>query len=512
MTVCSKNLPLVAAALAAAALALFALTSCDSSETEPPETTRFTKTIEARHANTDSIVTTAELSAGGSSFGSDGVGELTREEGTSQTVTASAPKFEDESVAVPFENGNTFTIDMTLESNAPTAVATVDRDKAATDETITFTGEESSDPNNDELTYSWTFPDGDASGKSVQRSFANTGDKTAELIVSDGELTDKAEVTVTIAEPVTVEAVAFDTDEPLNSPLALEAAGETVASGVSPLTTEVSVNVDELTVSAAEHEQENEVYADTSETFVLEDSPVTVGQRRVAHCVNGLDNDGDGLVGVWTDEDDNDIPTEGDGGDPGCTSESDDNEHHRVFTQTYYGTGSRDTVSISSDPDNWKGSGGPFEPSEHIAVAVGNIFLSADVKISSDEDGESFTVRFVCGSKTNIAEMSEDDPSVDGWYSPMLLGVKSAWFSESTDCKITPLHKAFVNDNPGDGNDDVIFGYPERTGKTVISWVYEPDHPALSNQSAGHARFEADTNDDVDVTVRSAGYVDTDRR
>jgi hypothetical protein len=507
MTVRSNNLPLVAAA----ALALFALTSCDSSG-DPPETTQFTKTIEARHANADSIVTTAELSAGGSSFGNDGVGELTREEGTSQAVTASAPKFEDESVAVPFENGNTFTIDMTLESNAPTAVATVDRDKAALDETITFTGEESSDPNRDELTYSWTFPDGDASGKSVQRSFANTGDKTAELVVSDGELEDEAEVTVTIAEPVTVEAVAFDTDEPLNSPLALEAAGETVASGVSPLTTEVSVNVDELTVSAAEHEQDKEVYADTSATFVLEDSPVTLGQRRVAHCVNGLENDGDGLVGVWTDEDGNDIPTEGDSGDPGCTSASDDGENHRVYNLTYSGAGYQDTSFVSGHPNNWEGHPATSDFPEHIALAVGNIFLSSDVEISSAQSGEGFTWRFSFGSKKNIAEIAEDDPSVDGWYSPVLLGVKPSWFSESTDGEMTALHKAFGNDNPTDGNDDVIFGYPERTGKTVISWVYEPDHPALSNQSAGQARFEADTDDDVDVTVRSAGYVDTDRR
>jgi len=301
---------------------------------------------------------------------------------------------------------------------------------------------------------------------------------------------------------VTLRAEALETETRLSSSLALSADGETIASGVAPLTAEVSVSVDELTVSAAEHEEESEVYADTSDTFVIEDSPLKIGQRRVPHCVNGLDNDGDELVGVWTDEDGNDIPTEGDGGDPGCTSESDDNENHRVYTITRYGAGFRDTVSISSAPDNWKGSGSPFEPPEHVAVAVGNIFLSSDVKISSEEDGESFTWRFNCGSKTNIADMVEDDPSVDGWYSPVLLGVKPSWFSESTDCELMGLHKAFVNDNPGDGNDDVIFGYPERTGKTVISWVYEPDHPDLNKSTATPKATESG-----DVTVRSAGYV-----
>jgi len=312
-------------------------------------------------------------------------------------------------------------------------------------------------------------------------------------------------VEITLAEKtaeVTVKAEALETELELASSLELSAGGETVASGVSPLTTEVSINVDELTVSAAEHEQDKEVYADTSDTFVLEDSPVTVGQRRVPHCVNGLDNDGDGLVGVWTDEDGNDIPTKGDGGDPGCTSRWDDGEPHRVFKRTYTGGGFNDTSSVSSDPDNWKTSGATNEFPSSIQVAVGNIFLSSDVKISSDEDGESFTVRLACGSKTNIADMVEDDPSVDGWYSPVLLGVKPSWFAESTTCEFTTLHKAFVNENPGDGNDDVIFGYPERTGKTVISWVYEPDHPDLNK-----SRTKPETAESGDVTMRSTGYI-----
>lgn len=333
-------------------------------------------------------------------------------------------------------------------------------------------------------------------------------------------------VEITLAEKtakVTVKAKALETGTRLSSQLELSADGETTASGVAPLTAEVSVSVDELTVSAAEHEQDSEVYADTSETFGLEDSPVTVGQRRVAHCVNGLDNDGDGLVGVWTDEDGNDIPTEGDGGDPGCTSESDDNEHHRVYTITRYGVGSRDTAFVSSNPDHWKSGAAYNDYPEHIQIAVGNIFLSSDVKISSAQSGEGFAAHFECGSSVNTTKIVSDDPSVDGWHSPVVLGIESSWFSESTTCDVITLHKAFVNDNPGDGNDDVIFGYPERTGESVISWVYEPDHPALSpaalskqnaghEQSAGQARIAADTDNDVDVTVSSIGYVDTARQ
>ena len=501
--------PFLSCALGAA-LALLTLSACDSSETDPPETTRYTKTIEARHAEADSVVTTAELSAGGSSFGSDGVGELTREEGTTQTVTASAPNFADESVAVPFENGSKFTIEMAPKNSAPTAVATVDRDQAAPDETVTFTGEESSDPNGDDLTYSWTFPDGDARGESVQRSFSDTGDKTAELVVSDGELQDEAEVTVTITEPttaVTVEAISLGNQQTLGSQIELSADGETIAEGESPLTTEVPESVDELTAQAGEHEQDKEVYADTSATFTVADSPVKVGQRRVPHCVNGLDNDGDGLVGVWTDEDGNNIPTEGDGGDPGCTSESDDGEPHTVKTITG-DVAYSDTVYVSSNPDYWKldGGSGSFESS--IRLAVGNIFLSSDVKISSAQNNEAFATQFECGSSVNTTEIVEDDPSVDGWYSPVELGIKPSWFAESTECELTLVHKAFVNDNPGDGNDDVIFGVPGRESTVTYSWVYETDDPALSGSSQPQAVSTETTehDDDVTTTVRSTGY------
>ena len=321
-------------------------------------------------------------------------------------------------------------------------------------------------------------------------------------------------VEITLSEKtaeVTVKAQALETETQLSSQLELSADGETVAEDESPLTAEVSVSVDELTVSAAEYEQDKEIYADTSKTFVLDDSPVTVGQRRMPHCVNGLDNDEDELVGVWTDEDGNDIPTEGDGGDPGCTSASDDNENHRVEASVFSGT-SDDTLFVSSDTDHWRGQPGPVQFNESIQVAVGNIYFASDVKISTSQSDEAFAAEFECGSSTNTSQIVEDDPSVDGWHTPVVLGIKSSWFAESTDCRLTSVHKAFVNDNPGDGNDDVVFKTPSRAGETVISWAYEPDHPALSKQSAGHARFEAGTDDDVDVTVRSVGYVNTDRQ
>ena len=127
--------------------------------------------------------------------------------------------------------------------------------------------------------------------------------------------------------------------------------------------------------------------------------------------------------------------------------------------------------------------------------------MSSDIKISSAQNNEAYATRFECGSSVNTTEIVEDDPSVDGWHSPMVLGIQSSWFSESTTCDVITLHKAFVNDNPGDGKDDVIFGYPDRTGKTVISWVYEPDHPDLNKSTA-----TPKTAGPGDVTVRSTGY------
>ena len=328
-------------------------------------------------------------------------------------------------------------------------------------------------------------------------TYTPTGSQTVEITLSEK------------TAEVTVKAQGLETETRLSSQLELSADGETLASGVAPLTAEVSVSVDELTVSAAEHEQDKEVYADTSATFVLEDSPVTVGQRRVVHCVNGLDNDGDELVGVWTDEDGDNIPSKGDSGDPGCTSESDDNENHRVFIRSAGGAGeaTRKTF-VSSDEGDWaiKEYNSSDFP-KHIRVAVGNIYFRRSVKLSSEQSGESFATRFECGSEINISAVTDDDPSVDGWYEPVLEGITTGWFSQDTDCEIGYVHKAFVNDNPGDGDDDVVLSEDGRGVSLVISWVYEPDHPALSKQSARQARIEADTDNNVDVTERSTGYV-----
>jgi hypothetical protein len=307
---------------------------------------------------------------------------------------------------------------------------------------------------------------------------------------------------------VTVKAQGLETETQLSSQLELSADGETKASGVAPLTTEVSVSVDELTVSAAEHEQDREVYADTSDTFVLADSPVTVGQRRVAHCMNGFDNDGDGLVGVWTDEDGNDIPTEGDSGDPGCTSASDDGEEHEVFTRQYFGTGSTFMVSsVEGEHEQLLVDRSNVSPlPEPIPEAVGNIYVSTINQIDAGKDNQGFAFKVKTGPEdnmveSNLTEIVRDDNSADGWRTSVLLGVKPEWFDAGLYFQLIGVHQCRADPDltcDGSGDDEVVFATDER-GEIVISFAYESGKTSKSAipETAGSG----------DVTVRSTGYV-----
>jgi hypothetical protein len=310
---------------------------------------------------------------------------------------------------------------------------------------------------------------------------------------------------------VTVKAKALETETRLSSQLELSADGESLASGVAPLTTEVSVSVDELTVSAAEHEKDQEVYADTSATFVLKDSPVTVGQRRVAHCVNGLDNDGDGLVGVWTDEDGNDIPTKGDGGDPGCTSASDDGEPHKIYRRV--GRGSTDTFSVSSAEGEHTTSIGDFSDvlplPASINNAVGNVFVAQTNFIDSEKDNQGFGFTIKTGTEDNMTDTNQtaivrDDNSVDGWRTSILLGVKPEWFADGKRYyKEIGVHQCKADESlfcDGSGGDEVIFAM-NGEGASIISYAYESDKASKSEGKSATLR-KSDN-----ISVRSVGYV-----
>lgn len=72
---------------------------------------------------------------------------------------------------------------------------------------VSFNASQSSDPNNDALTYSWDFGDGTSgSGASVSHTYTVQGTYVAELTVSDGELTDATSISI------------FAGVEPVNNP------------------------------------------------------------------------------------------------------------------------------------------------------------------------------------------------------------------------------------------------------------------------------------------------------
>ena len=483
----------------------FALIACDSNppgdtgDNQPP------KAVAQASPQDTTAGTEVTFDASGSTDPDDDAGSLTYDwefgdgdSGSGETVShayGSAGEYTAELSVSDGESAKTDEVTISITEPTPDSVAITYRP-------LDMDGDVLEDA---EVTDGDVFGTGEFTG-SVAYS-TNTREVTAERNgYEDGSSTYTPKrsqtVEITLAEKtaeVTVKAQALETETELASQLELSADGETVASGVAPLTAEVSVSVDELTVSAAEHEQDSEVYADTSATFAVEDSPVTVGQRRVAHCSNGLDNDGDGLTGVGKDENDNGLI---DTNDPGCTSRWDDGEVHRIYQISGGGEATRETL-VSSEKDDWAITEyNSFDFPEHIRLAVGNILFRRSVKLSSEQSGESFATRFECGSEVNISAVTKDDPSVDGWYEPILEGITADWFSQNTDCKVGYVHKAFVNDNPGDGDDDVVLSEDGQTVSLVISWVYEPDHPDLNKSTT-----KPETAGFGDVTVRSTGYV-----
>lgn len=87
----------------------------------------------------------------------------------------------------------------TSENSAPTAQIVEPNNLAtfAANENITFDGSDSSDPDNDPLTYKWYFGDGEtATGVTATHSYAAPGVYLVTLEVSDGELNDTDVVTI----------------------------------------------------------------------------------------------------------------------------------------------------------------------------------------------------------------------------------------------------------------------------------------------------------------------------
>lgn len=89
------------------------------------------------------------------------------------------------------------------ENAAPAAALSMAGDEAAVNEIVTFSAEDSSDPDGDTLTYQWDFGDGTTSaGSTATHAYTSAGTKTVRVTVRDGELPDTATGQITVVAPV----------------------------------------------------------------------------------------------------------------------------------------------------------------------------------------------------------------------------------------------------------------------------------------------------------------------
>jgi PKD repeat protein len=92
-------------------------------------------------------------------------------------------------------------------------------------EEITFSAEDSSDANGDDLVFSWSLGDGSAaSGADIAHTYTAAGNYSVRATVSDGDLEDEAELAVKVSAPVYSEAVVIN--EFLPNPAGADSDGE----------------------------------------------------------------------------------------------------------------------------------------------------------------------------------------------------------------------------------------------------------------------------------------------
>ncbi len=110
-----------------------------------------------------------------------------------------------------------------IENESPVAALTTDVTSGNIPLTVSFDASESSDPEDDALTYAWDFGDGSTgSGATTSHTYTEEGTFTAEVIVSDYEHSDTASITIeaTVAQPT------CDDAEEISIPYEFENAGE----------------------------------------------------------------------------------------------------------------------------------------------------------------------------------------------------------------------------------------------------------------------------------------------
>ncbi len=141
---------------------------------------------------------------------------------TAATYTVSLIVTDDQTPALSSTEA-TIEITVTEENQAPTAVATSDVTSGNSTLEVQFTGDTSSDPDGDAITYAWDFGDGNTSTEiNPTHSYSTIGDYTVTLTVDDGNGATASDIfDISVATPITFNSSTGEYTAPAGSNVTL---------------------------------------------------------------------------------------------------------------------------------------------------------------------------------------------------------------------------------------------------------------------------------------------------
>jgi hypothetical protein len=466
-------------------LAIWFLTSCKDKGTgpDPPETEEFTKTITASENGTELDGVTFSIDGDVIGADTDAV-EVTRETGTTETVTAAKDGFNDGSQTITFSDGSSESIE--LERADPETVAISYEIRSASSDTLVV-----ADVINQET--GETLAAGAASG-TITLPFSDEattlcaapqyfGEGCVE-VTPDG---DKSIVIRITRESVDISFTVNDkSGNSVEDPEIVVEAGQgemytyangerTHAFGARAGDRDVAVSAEgfitsELTLAAAD---------DHDLTVELE------RKEKQPACNDGIDNDGDGVADandsgcVDTFASTSRVP-----GTDGFVYEPEDDNEVLLKVQ-FSGSLTSDSRFVSSKKGEREFGLASTTFQNSIRYAVGPIDVFIKNLIETAQTGEAFALKIQCGPESEPAsehsniittDIVPDDQSVDGFRRSLMGGFTREILQDGTDCGFTALHATEVRDEPfGDGNDDVFFSTEDETGGVSVVWFYEEE-------------------------------------